>query len=73
MSDGVSGFRAGFSARHDAAAQILTQAFSLPDDGGGFAPSDIKARAAAQTPVGFAPQNPRPKHFAPATPIFRLF
>ena len=61
----MSDFVAGFSARHDTAAQLLQQAFAVPDSG--FAPADIRARAAG-TPRSFAPQSPNPRHFSPADP-----
>ncbi|QNA85745.1 flagellar biosynthesis protein FliH [Sphingomonas sp. So64.6b] len=61
----MSDFAPGFSARHNAAAQILHQAFSLPDEG--FAPSDLRARAKPSGPVPFSPQV-NPKHFEPADP-----
>lgn len=66
MSDFIADFTAGFSARHVGVAQALQRAFAPAT---GFAPADIKARAAdgaATGPVGFSPQAPRPKHFEPA-------
>ena len=62
----MSSFAAGFSARHNAAAQILHQAFDHPTVG--FAAYDVGARAVRSAPVGFAPQPPNPKHFAPENP-----
>lgn len=71
----MSSFIAGFAARHDNAAQLLASAFAPPM---GFAPADIRDRAAAspRRPSGFAPQaaaapvsahsQPGPKHFSPA-------
>ncbi|WP_260597341.1 flagellar assembly protein FliH [Sphingomonas endolithica] len=64
MSDPASGFMAGFAARHDAAAQVLHQAFDRPSVG--FAAHDLRDRAARSGPVGFAPQAAGPKHFSPA-------
>jgi flagellar assembly protein FliH len=61
----MSDFAPGFSARHNAAAQVLHQAFSLSD--GGFAPADLRARARSSGPVSFSPQV-NPKHFEPADP-----
>lgn len=66
MSDFASSdFRAGFSARHDAAAQVLHQAFDAPREG--FAAYDPRERARRGGPVSFSPQPP-PKHFAPEKP-----
>ncbi|MEG3087491.1 FliH/SctL family protein [Sphingomonas sp. PB4P5] len=62
----MSNFAAGFSARHDAAARILHQAFDQPKPG--FAAYDVRERAARSGPVGFAPQASNPKHFAPENP-----
>ena len=64
-------FQAGLSARHDAAAQVLHQAFDRP--GAGFAAYDVRARATGRAapgagPVGFSPQTPNPKHFSPENP-----
>ncbi|WP_034157883.1 FliH/SctL family protein [Sphingomonas sp. ERG5] len=61
----MSEFAPGFSARHNAAAQILHQAFSMPDEG--FSPFDLRARAKPSGPVHFSPQV-NPKHFEPADP-----
>lgn len=73
----MSDFSAGFSARQDAAAQALHQAFSA--DPTGFAPADLKSWATrrvssqpsspTQSP-GQAPAQSHPKSFAPqsATP-----
>ena len=67
MSDFPSSdFRAGFSARHDAAAQILHQAFDRPSEG--FAAYDLRERASRGGPVSFSPQAPNPKHFTPENP-----
>lgn len=62
----MSDFIAGFSARADAAAHALTQAFALPTEG--FAATDPRTRAGARPsgPVSFAPQPVGPKHFEPA-------
>jgi flagellar assembly protein FliH len=62
----MSSFAPGFAARHDAAAQILHQAFDQPKVG--FAAYDVGARAVRGGPVGFAPQPAGPKHFAPENP-----
>mgnify|MGYP003392356878 CR=1 FL=1 len=63
----MSSFAAGFSARHDAAAQALHQAFGTPSEG--FAPADLKARAAGRgKPKSFSPQESSPKSFSPADP-----
>jgi flagellar assembly protein FliH len=63
----MSDFTAGFSARHDTVAHMLQQAFEIPPEG--FAPSDLKARAAGHDgPVSFSPQTGEPKHFTPADP-----
>ncbi len=59
-------FQAGFSARHDAAAHVLHQAFDRPSEG--FAAYDLRERATRSGPVGFSPQNPSPKHFSPENP-----
>ena len=59
-------FQAGLSARHDAAAQVLHQAFDRPSEG--FAAYDLRERATrsgAGGPVGFSPQGQNPKHFSP--------
>jgi flagellar assembly protein FliH len=64
MSDQSSGFMAGFAARHDAAAQVLHQAFDRPSMG--FAVHDLRDRAASDAPTGFSPQPTGPKHFSPA-------
>ena len=69
MSD-MSGFTSGLAARHDALAQALQRAFSVPQ---GFAPADIRdtfVRGAMQGegPTGFAPRSDGPKHFSPADP-----
>ncbi|MGH6614779.1 FliH/SctL family protein [Sphingomonas sp.] len=61
----MSEFAPGFSARHNAAAQILHQAFSMPDEG--FSPFDLRARAKPSGPVHYSPQV-NPKHFEPADP-----
>lgn len=66
MSSFAPGFAPGFAARHDAAAQILHQAFDQPSMG--FAAYDLRERAASSAPMGFAPQSPSPKHFAPENP-----
>lgn len=65
----MSSFSAGFSARQDAAAQALHQAFTA--DPSGFAPADLKARASSRAqPRSFSPQPASgptaPKSFAPA-------
>ena len=63
----MSSFAAGFSARHNAAARALHQAFDQPSDG--FAPADLKARAAGKgRPKSFSPQESSPKSFSPADP-----
>ncbi len=63
----MSSFAAGFSARHNAAARALHQAFDGPSDG--FAPADLKARAAGKgRPKSFSPQESSPKSFSPADP-----
>ena len=68
-------FVAGFAARHDAAAQVLRQAFGPPsgvaalDPRDHLVPPDPRAQAmppAASGPVSFSPQGPR--HFSPADP-----
>lgn len=64
MSDCSSGFRAGFSARHQGIADALQAAFAPP---AGFAPADLRARA-ERGPVGFAKRSDGPKHFSPAEP-----
>ncbi|KQS03378.1 flagellar biosynthesis protein FliH [Sphingomonas sp. Leaf357] len=66
MSDLSPSFQAGFSARHDAAAQVLHQAFDRPSEG--FAAYDLRERATRSGPVGFSPQAPNPKHFSPENP-----
>ena len=66
MSDLSPSFQAGFSARHDAAAQVLHQAFDRPSEG--FAAYDLRERASRSGPVGFSPQTPNPKHFSPENP-----
>jgi flagellar assembly protein FliH len=67
MSDAAH-FTAGFTARHDAAAEALHRAFSL--SGEIFAPADIKQRATARRPTSFSPRDAeaRPRHFSPADP-----
>ncbi|OYY73183.1 MAG: flagellar biosynthesis protein FliH [Sphingomonas sp. 28-63-12] len=63
----MSSFSAGFAARHDAAAQALHRAFDDRPDG--FAPADLKARAANRgSPKSYAPQESAPKSFSPADP-----
>jgi flagellar assembly protein FliH len=62
----MSDFTAGFTARQNAAARALHQAFSI--EGQIFAPADLKARASGTGPVSFAPQSPNPRHFSPADP-----
>ncbi|OYY78769.1 MAG: flagellar biosynthesis protein FliH [Sphingomonas sp. 28-62-20] len=63
----MSNFAAGFSARHDAAAQALHRA--IDDEPQGFAPADLKARAVGRgRPKSFAPQESSPKSFSPADP-----
>lgn len=72
----MSSFSAGFSARQDAAAQARQQQVAQATDG--FAPADLKARAASgradggnahMRPKSFAPQGaPNPKSFSPADP-----
>lgn len=66
MSDLSPSFQAGFSARHDAAAQVLHQAFDRPNEG--FAAYDLRERASRSGPVGFSPQASNPKHFSPENP-----
>ena len=66
MSNVAAGFAPGFAARHDAAAQILHQAFDQPKTG--FAAYDLRERATRGGPVGFASQPANPKHFAPENP-----
>lgn len=61
----MSDFTAGFAARHDAAAQVLHQAFDRPSKG--FAAYDPRERARTGGPVSFSPQT-TPKHFAPEQP-----
>jgi flagellar assembly protein FliH len=63
----MSEFTAGFASRHELAAHILAQAFAPREHD--FSPADIKKRAGGKDrkgPVGFAPQEPEPKHFEPA-------
>ncbi|HEX7657079.1 MAG TPA: FliH/SctL family protein [Sphingomonas sp.] len=62
MSD-VSGFIAGFTARHNAAAEALHRAFAI--DGETFSPADIKQRAGRRTSGG---DSAGPRHFSPADP-----
>lgn len=63
----MSSFAAGFSARHNAAAKALHQAFDGANEG--FAPADLKARAAGRVhPKSFSPQDSAPKSFSPADP-----
>ncbi len=63
----MSSFAAGFSARHNAAARALHQAFDGANDG--FAPADLKARASGTArPKSFSPQESSPKSFSPADP-----
>ncbi|MDO7841485.1 FliH/SctL family protein [Sphingomonas immobilis] len=68
MSD-MSGFTSGLAARHDALAQALQRAFSVPQ---GFAPTDIRdsfvhGAMTGTGPTGFA-KSEGPKHFSPADP-----
>lgn len=58
-----AGFQAGFSARHDAAAQVLHQAFDRPSEG--FAAYDLREKATPSGPVSFSPTGSNPKHFSP--------
>ncbi|TPG41291.1 flagellar biosynthesis protein FliH [Sphingomonas koreensis] len=60
----LSGFTAGFTARHNAAAEALHHAFHV--EGQDFSPADLKARAGNRGPNSFAPQDGKPKHFSPA-------
>lgn len=60
----AAGFTAGFTARHNAAAEALHRAFSLGERM--FSPSDIKERAGQ--PRSFSPEEAGPKHFSPADP-----
>jgi flagellar assembly protein FliH len=65
----MSSFTAGFTARHNAAAEALHRAFNLA--GEMFAPSDIKERAAGGArPGSFSPKDAeaKPRHFSPADP-----
>jgi flagellar assembly protein FliH len=64
----MSDFTAGFTARHNAAAEALHRAFNL--SGEVFAPADIKERATGKRPGSFSPRDadPRPRHFSPADP-----
>ena len=57
MSDGHAGFRPGFASRHALAAQVLQQAFAVPD--AGFAPADPRQRSDTAS---------APRHFSPADP-----
>ena len=57
-------FTAGFTARHNAAAEALHRAFSMGERM--FSPSDIKERAGQ--PRSFSPEEAGPKHFSPADP-----
>lgn len=59
----MSEFTAGFTARHNAAAEALHRAFGVA--GTIFSPSDIKARAESRQPRTFAPET-GPRHFSPA-------
>jgi flagellar assembly protein FliH len=59
----MSDFAAGFTARHNAAAEALHRAFSLGERM--FSPSDIKERAGRPHP--YSPEA-GPKHFSPADP-----
>jgi flagellar assembly protein FliH len=63
----MSEFVAGFASRHAMAAEILQQAFAPPVDLG-FAPADIRDRAAGRRPKSFEPEGASPKHFEPADP-----
>jgi flagellar assembly protein FliH len=63
----MSEFVAGFASRHAMAAHILQQAFMPPEDIG-FAPADIRDRAAGRRPRSFEPEAANPKHFEPADP-----
>lgn len=63
MSEQATGFRAGFSARHDAAAAALGAAFALPTP---FEAFDLRA---SPRPKGFAPApEGGPRHFTPLDP-----
>lgn len=65
----MSSFSAGFVPRQDAAARALQQAVS--SDPKGFAPADMKARAAGRVrPKSFSPEGAvaAPKGFSPADP-----
>lgn len=66
----MSDFTAGFTARHEAVAQALQQAFEISPEG--FEPADLKARAARRDgPVSFSPRSEGPRHFHPADPDAR--
>lgn len=66
MSD-APGFTAGFTARHNAAAEALHRAFNLSAEM--FAPADIKARAGGRGRSDAAPEGAAtPRHFSPADP-----
>ena len=64
MSDGVTGFTAGFAARHAAAAEMLQAAFAPP---AGFLARDPRERAYGRRATD--PLNPQ--HFSPADPTAR--
>ena len=63
----MSDFTAGFTARHNAAAEALHRAFNLA--GEMFAPADIRERATGgKRPASFSPKDAeaKPRHFSPA-------
>lgn len=62
----MSDFAPGFSARHDAAAGALQQAFNASDAPKGFVAADLRDKASGKKPKSFSPEANPPKHFAPA-------
>lgn len=65
----AANFTAGFTARHNAAAEALHRAFNLA--GEMFAPADIRERAGGgKRPASFSPKDAeaKPRHFSPADP-----
>jgi len=63
----MSDFTAGFTARHNAAAEALHRAFNLA--GEMFAPADIRERATGgKRAASFSPKDAeaKPRHFSPA-------